>query len=145
MPPFEKVYEAMSAIGDGRIEMHDTDAVVSSSNGSKKYTVTWEGNRYLSDDSATYWQGYPGYPVIAVLMKQGKLPENNELCEKLKGIEWKKLNDRHRRDYAAAAAEAFSLKGLQEQEVREVTEFAGTVFEQLEQLDIETGRGKRKK
>ena len=68
LPPEEKVYEAFSAIGDGRVEMHDGFAVVRSSDGSRQYTVEWDGNKYTSDDSATFWQGYPGYPVIAVLL-----------------------------------------------------------------------------
>ena len=71
--PIEKIYEAYTAIADDRITMHEDHAEVFSSDRSKSYTVSWKDNAYSSDDSATYWQGYPGYPVIAVLMLQGRL------------------------------------------------------------------------
>ena len=71
LPPIEKIYEAYSAIADNRIALHENYAAVLSSDKSKEYTVGWNGNVYTSDDNATYWQGYAGYPVIAVLMEAG--------------------------------------------------------------------------
>jgi hypothetical protein len=38
-PPKEKVYEAFTAIADGRVEMHEDHAVVTSSGGDKTYLV----------------------------------------------------------------------------------------------------------
>ena len=93
MPPAEKILEAYSAIADKRIIMHENSAEVSSSDGTKTYTVEWDGNTYASSDPATYWQGYPGYPVLAVLMKQGKLPLDEEAVASMAHIPWKKLND----------------------------------------------------
>ncbi len=142
MPPLEKVYEAFSAIGDERIHAEDNAYMVFSSDKSKYYTVTVKDNVYRSDDNATYWQGYPGYPVIAVLILQGKLPYNREVCEEMKGIPWKALNDKYQRDYAAAAKEA--LQGL-DTDVQKIREEARKVYDALQVLDIETGRGKRKK
>ena len=142
MPPLEKVYEAFSAIGDERIRLEDNAYTVYSSDKSKYYTVTEKDNVYRSDDNATYWQGYPGYPVIAVLILQGKLPYNREVCEEMKGIPWKVLNDKYRRDYAAAAEEALRGLGTDSQKIREE---AQKVYDALQELDIETGRGKRKK
>ena len=78
LPPIAKVYEAWSAVADGRVKLHPDErrATVTSSNGEKEYTVSWDedGAAYSSNDNATYWQGYAGYPVIAVLMEQGALP-----------------------------------------------------------------------
>ena len=78
LPPIEKVYEAWSAVADGRVALHPDErrAAIASSNGAKTYTVAWNenGSTYSSNDNATYWQGYAGYPVIAVLMLQGRLP-----------------------------------------------------------------------
>ncbi|MBR3016019.1 MAG: hypothetical protein IKH57_02885, partial [Clostridia bacterium] len=76
----EKICEAYSAIADGRIAISDTSAEVKSSNGVKTYIVTWDGNTYTSNDSASYWQGYPGYPIIAVLMTQGKVTLDREVA-----------------------------------------------------------------
>ena len=72
MPPLAKVFEAWSALADGRVSLDDEErrATVTSSNGLKAYTVAWseDGGTYSSNDNATYWQGYAGYPVIAALM-----------------------------------------------------------------------------
>ena len=78
LPPIAKVYEAWSAVADGRMVLHPNErcATVASSNAQKEYTVTWDEADavHSSKDNATYWQGYAGYPVIAVLMEQGALP-----------------------------------------------------------------------
>ena len=83
MPPIEKIHEAYSAIVDGRVNLQDGIAKVLSSDRKKEYTVTWEENVYSSNDNATYWQGYAGYPIIAVLLLTGKLPFNQVVAENI--------------------------------------------------------------
>lgn len=102
LPPVEKVYEAWTALADDRIRMEEGKALVSSSDGQKEYIVKFSGNVYSSDDNATYWQGYPGYPVIAVMMLQGKLPYDKEEAKKWKDINWTELNKKFRNKYAEA-------------------------------------------
>lgn len=102
MPPKEKVYEAWTAIVDNRVSMHPDYAVVASSDDSKSYTVRFSGDTFASDDNATYWRGYPGYPVIAVLMLQGWLPFNRDEAEQWKDVNWKEVNTRFRNNYSAA-------------------------------------------
>lgn len=115
MPPAEKILEAYSAIADGRIRMNENSAEVDSSDASKTYLVEWDGDTFASSDPATYWQSYPGYPVLAVLLKQGRLPLDEEMIRPMAGIPWKKLNDAHKRDYKAAAEEALeTVKGKEE-------------------------------
>lgn len=67
-------------------------AVVLSSNREKKYTVTWENGVYTSNDNASYWRGYAGYPIIAVLMLQKELSLNSDIIDHFKGINWTELN-----------------------------------------------------
>ena len=133
MPPKEKVFEAWTAIADHRVELHDDYATMSSSDGSKGYTIRWDGNIYASDDNASYWRGYPGYPVIAVLMLQGKLPLDREEAEKWKGINWKAINTKYKNDYAAAVKEVGA-----ERHIDMTTAFmrADDVIKALETLDI---------
>ena len=104
LPPPEKAAEAYSAIADGRVTLFAAEerAEVISSDGEKKYAVAWRGNVYTSTDNATRWQGYAGYPVLAVLMLQGRLPLDREVAALFSGINWTELNRKHRRDYAAA-------------------------------------------
>ena len=73
LPPEEKVYEAWTAIADGRVNIDEAarTATVRSSDGTQTYTIQWDADRreYSSNDNASYWRGYPGYPVIADRMK----------------------------------------------------------------------------
>ncbi len=144
MPPIEKVYEAYSAIADNRVMMHDAYALVKSSDGRKTYEVSWNGDVFASSDNATYWQGYPGYPVIAVLMLKGKLPFRKESAEKMKNIPWKKWNDQYRRDYAAAAQHVFQEleeKGIDTEKIRVDAE---AVMETLSAMNLTVKRGRLK-
>ena len=141
MPPIEKAYEAYSAIADGRVEMHDGYALVASSDGVKTYEVAWEGDVYSSNDNATYWQGYAGYPVLAVLILQGRLPKPTDAClADLAGIPWNALNEAHKRDYAAAAADALADKPHAD----EIRAAAHELYEALGTLDLTVKRGRAK-
>jgi hypothetical protein len=74
LPPIVKVYEALGAIGDGRVRIEDSRvAFVTSSDASKTYEVetSADGREIASNDNASYWQGYLGYPAIAVLLARG--------------------------------------------------------------------------
>lgn len=139
--PIEKVYEAYSAIADERVKIEEDEcsATVASSDRQKTYTVTWTENIYTSNDNASYWQGYAGYPIIAVLMLQGKLPLNHAVMEYFRDIDWHQLNEKHKRDYASAAREAILGKGLNPNDTQAA---AQKVIDELRALDIVVKRGK---
>ena len=136
LPPLQKVYEAWSALADGRVETGDQEASVTSSNGAKRYTVTWDGDVYASNDSASYWQGYAGYPVLAVMMKEERLPYDRELAEKLSGVDWNVLNKKHKRDYQAAAEAA----GFTPEEKARAQADAENILKTLSQLPLQIKR-----
>lgn len=140
LPPIEKIYEAYSAIADDRITMHHDHAAVLSSDRSKQYTVTWDGNIYVSNDNATYWQGYAGYPVIAVLMKQDKLPLDMKTASRFAGINWAELNAKYKRNYAKAAAEAVDSFECGDEGKEQILAELHHVFEEIKLLDIEVRR-----
>jgi hypothetical protein len=112
LPPVIKVYEAMGAIGDGRVRAADKTTAplvwdVVSSDGTKTYRVeiSADGGEISSNDNASYWQGYLGYPAIAVLLERGTLRTSAEATRALAGIPWKELNRRFKNDYARTVAE----------------------------------------
>ncbi|MDE6793950.1 MAG: hypothetical protein K2J63_01435 [Muribaculaceae bacterium] len=118
--PIEKVPEAWTAIADNRVKLVEGygqdsgSAIIESSDGDKAYTVTWRegGQIFTSTDPATYWQGYPGYPVIAVLMLLGRLSYNKELAAKFAGVEWKRVNTKFRNDYSKALKYVEEERGI---------------------------------
>jgi hypothetical protein len=115
MPPLVKVYEALGAIGDGRVRIEDERrATVTSSDGSKTYEVetSADGREIASNDNASYWQGYVGYPAIAVLIARGLYRAPANVIDALAGVAWKELNRKNKNDWAAAIAEV--EKGLEQ-------------------------------
>jgi hypothetical protein len=103
MPPMAKVYEALGAIGDGRVRLEDARrASVRSSDGAKTYEVeiSDDGREISSNDNASFWQGYLGYPAIAVMIERGLIPRPAAaVVHALAGVPWKDLNTRYRNDY----------------------------------------------
>ena len=114
MPPIQKILEAYTAIVDKHVELKNNEALVTSSNGAKTYTVSWDNDIYHSNDNATYWQGYAGYPIIAVLMLQGKIPFDQKLADNFASVNWNEVNAKFKRNYAKAASEVIKKKGLDE-------------------------------
>jgi hypothetical protein len=105
LPPRAKIYEALSAIADARVTtLGGNVAEVVSSGGDKTYRVEWSDDLtgITSNDNASYWQGYMGYPILAVLMMLGKLKFNKETARRLAGIHWKEINKKFKRDYNKA-------------------------------------------
>ncbi len=112
IPPVVKAYEALGAVGDGRVKIVDgTHAIVTSSSGSKNYQVeTSAGGREISsNNNASYWQGYLGYPAIAVLIERGLYRAPANVTDALAGIPWHEINRRNRNDYAKTLAEVDKL------------------------------------
>ncbi len=138
MPPIQKILEAYTAIVDKHVELKNNEALVTSSNGAKTYTVSCEDNIYHSNDNATYWQGYAGYPIIAVLMLQGKIPFDQKLADNFESVNWNEVNAKFKRNYAKAASEVIKEKGLDEKEVMAELE---KVYGALKDLPITIKRG----
>jgi hypothetical protein len=108
MPPIAKVYEALGAIGDNRVHLVDAQhASVTSSDGTRTYQVesSADHREISSNDNASFWQGYLGYPPIAVMIARGLLEARADVVKALSGIQWKKLNTRFRNDYERTLAE----------------------------------------
>jgi len=99
LPPRIKVLEALGCIADDRIQLiAENEAKVVSSTGERTYSVKWDGNKAIfSDDNGSIYRGYLGYPSIAFLMKKGVLPFDEKIAEGLKGIPWKRLNERYKK------------------------------------------------
>lgn len=137
MPPIEKVFEAWTAIADGRVSLNDNHADIASSDGAKSYVVRFDGNKYSSDDNATYWRGYAGYPVIAVLMLQGRLPFVESQAELWRNVNWKEINTRYKNDYSKAVKEVAEERHIN---VADSYRDAEAVLEALKLLKIEIKR-----
>lgn len=134
-PPRIKVLEAAGAVADGRVMLHNDEATVVSSMGDRRYRVIIRGNRVYSNDNGTIYRGYIGYPIIAVLMAKKKLPYDENIGEALKGIPWKKLNEKYKR---YAAVEEIVLRQAEEKGIsRETIQYyVNIVLKKLSTLNL---------
>ena len=140
LPPTAKVYEAFSAVADGRVHLSGTGrAEVESSGRDKSYTVEWSDDltAVAANDNASYWQGYLGYPAVAVLLVVGALQADEAVVGLLAGVPWHELNAHFKRDYQAAVESV--LESLEEQgtERARVVGEVESVMAQLSALALE--------
>ena len=135
-PPLEKIYEAWSAAASGRVRVEKNDgdsglAFVTSSDGEKVYSVAWRENDWSSNDPATWWQGDPGYPVIAVMFLIGRLPYDKEIATLFAGVNWNALNKKYKKNYAAAAFAAMRDLDMSTQTRELAVKTASVAYEAL--------------
>jgi hypothetical protein len=105
LPPPAKVYEAFSAVADGRVHLGEPgQAEVVSSGRDRRYVVEWSDDFATigANDNASYWQGYLGYPALAALLAVGALRADRSIVDLFVAVPWHDLNARFKRDYDAA-------------------------------------------
>lgn len=107
LPPAIKIYEALGAIGDGRVKLTEGGAEVTSSSGGKTYTVMYDRaeNKIISNDNGSYYRGYLGYPAIAYLLGAGMISYDEKVAGALKGIKWKDVNQKYKNDFSKTEEE----------------------------------------
>ena len=147
MPPLAKVYEAIGAIGDGRVRIADAQrAFVASSEGTKTYEVelSGDGREISSNDNASFWQGYLGYPAIAVIIARGLIRRPDEaVVRALSGVAWKELNTRYRNDYDRTLEEVLGRAAARGYDPAAIRAAATAVLDEVRGLALCQGPRRR--
>lgn len=139
LPPKVKIYEALGAIGDGRIKASGNTAKVFSSSGNKFYSVAYdlEANAITSNDNGSYWVGYLGYPAIAFLLFKGIIEYKPEFAEALKGIQWKDVNTKFKNDFNKTEVHVKDILNKKGIDSGALAEEVKGIFERLKKLNPE--------
>ncbi len=137
-PPRIKVLEALGAIADGRIaKTGENTYLVRSSDGSRSYNVYVDMDKKVvfSNDNGTKYRGYIGYPIIAALMMEKIIGFDKSIADSLKGLPWKKLNEKYKK---YIIVENIVLKKLEESGIPKgkVLSFINRVLRELSTLEI---------
>ena len=138
LPPRVKILEALGAVADGRVvELGERLYRVASSEGDRWYLVYVDPEQRLaySDDNGTRYRGYIGYPIIAVLMLQGRLPFDERIARALRGVPWRRLNERYQR-YALVEQQARRLAAERGVEPSELDGLVSRVLKALRGLEL---------
>jgi len=135
-PPIIKIYEALGAIADGRVEVGGNTAKVFSSSGNKFYDVSYdkEKNAIMANDNGSYWKGYLGYPAIAFLMKTGVLSFDEKTASLLENIAWKDINQKFKNDFDKTLE--FILSSKSDAKKESLKELADKIDEEIKVLDL---------
>ena len=147
MPPKAKVYEALSTVADKRVSItSDTTAQVQSSSRDKTYDVEWSEDisEITSNDNASYWQGYMGYPIIAVLLQIGKISFNPRIAKLLADVPWKSVNEQFKRDYDKAISHIFEAIVARGGSRMEITQEVEKIYKQLGSLGLQRSQRRRR-
>jgi len=140
MPPKAKVYEALGALADGRVKIvAEGKGEVVSSTGNKSYSVEWSKDlsSFSSNDNASYWQGYLGYPIIAVLCTLEKIEYNATVSNHLAGVHWKELNKKHKNNYDSAVDEVLASVQRSGIDSQVVVQEVDNIMNQLQALKLD--------
>jgi len=137
LPPKVKIYEALGCLGDGRIKISGNGGEVISSDGSKKYIVKYDEkkNAIVSNDNASYWVGYIGYPSIAFLMLKGIIKYNRKIANALKGIPWREINKKFKNNYEKTIAYVEDIV-KEKCDLNKLRQEVDKIYEQLKKLKL---------
>jgi len=100
-PHISKIYEALTAIADDRIEINGNKAKCYSPTGDKFYDIQYDpiNGGIMSNDNSAYYTYALSYPMIAYLMLINKIPYEKKLLDILKDICWNDINKSFKNDY----------------------------------------------
>ena len=145
-PPRIKILEAAGAIGDGRVALESGPPVirayVTGSDGTRTYRVVAsleQGGRRVraySNDNGTRLRGYVGYPIIAVLMLAGLVPRSPKVEEALRGIPWRRLNEKYKKysTVMEVVLEEAERRGVPR---RDVLDYLNRAYRSLSRIRVE--------
>jgi len=138
LPPKIKIYEALGALGDNRLELATDGARVRSSDGSKIYTVRWDkANMSISsDDNGSRWVGYLGYPAITLLLRKKMLKYSKCWTKALAGIPWKKINAQFKNNYADTLRVVHNKLLVADYDVQKLQQEVDDIYRQIKELKL---------
>ncbi|MEI8067631.1 MAG: hypothetical protein WCG91_01615 [Candidatus Shapirobacteria bacterium] len=96
-----KIYEALSAIADDRVEVFGNEGRCFSPTGEKVWDIKYNptNNSINSNDNSAYYTHSLSYPMIAYLMVVRVIPYKAELLDTLQNISWEDINENFKNDY----------------------------------------------
>lgn len=101
------IYEALTAIADGRVEVTENSAKVFSSSRNKFYIVNFDLKylSFMSDDNMAYYRDEVSYPMLAVLLEEKVIQYDENILKFFANVPWKDINQKNKNDYMKSVEE----------------------------------------
>lgn len=138
-PHISKIYEAITAIADQRIELvGENEARITSSSRGKYYTITYDPttNSIMSNDNTAYYTGSVSYPMIALLMLKGVIDYDKSLLTPLSNIVWKDIMQKYKNDYDQGIAHVLADLAGKGIDIEEIKSKIALIYEQAITLKL---------
>jgi len=100
-PHIARIYEALAAIADNRVEISGNRAKCYSITNDKVYDIQYNpvSGSIMSNDNGAFYTNSLSYPMIAYLMLINKIPYQEKLLEIFKDVCWKEVHEHFKNDY----------------------------------------------
>ena len=114
-PHISRIYEALTAIADNRIEINGNRAKCYEFGNDRVYDIQYDpvNGSIMSNDNAAFYTYSLSYPIIAYLMLIGKIPYQKKLLEIFKDVCWKDINQHFKNNYDKSIR--FVLEGFKKE------------------------------
>ncbi len=114
-PHISRIYEALTAIADNRIEINGNRAKCYEFGNDRVYDIQYDpvNGSVMSNDNAAFYTYSLSYPIIAYLMSIGKIPYQKKLLEIFKNVCWKDINQHFKNNYDKSIR--FVLEGFKKE------------------------------
>lgn len=142
LPPKIKIYEALWAIADNRLEiiwlLENEAKCYYSSSGNKWYIVQYDAatNSIMTNDNASYRKWYLGYPAITFLMKKWILKYDTTYADALKDIPRKDINQKFNNDFAKTTEYIHEILQSKWIDIQIFLQEIDDIYKQIEDLKI---------
>ncbi len=141
LPPKIKIYEALWAIADNRLEilwLLGNEGKCFSSSWNKYYAIIYDEatNAIMTNDNGSYWKWYLWYPAIAFLMKKWVIAYDKKYSEALKGIARKDINQKFSNDFDKTAQYILDMLAKKSIDKQTFLQQIDVIYHCIEQLNL---------
>ena len=153
LPPEFKIYEALGAIADGRLELvtrpanseeteeEDLNIIQAnqySSNKNKFYTIKYspETSQIMTNDNATWFVGYLGYPALSLLLYIDRIKCDRSILKYFKDIAFKEINQKNKNNFQKAGVEIDQILSERGLDLDLFKQECDSIFKQLAALGL---------
>jgi len=138
-PHISKIYEALTAIADNRIQISGNNkARCYSSSKNKYYEIEFDPktNSIMSNDNTAFYKNTISYPMIAYLMMINRIAYDKKVLVNLKDIHWKDINQKVKNNYDLAIQTVLNDLKIKGVDVNSIETIVENIYTEVNKLKL---------